>query len=82
MKNTTLICFGISLFLFSLNFSLVSACDESEMQTMMTGNVIGDGASNIISSNNLGILSLIKELLIIIVFILLVIFLIKQINKK
>lgn len=57
--------------------AVVSACDEAEMQTMMTGSIIG---SNL--SNNFGILLWIKEPLIIIVLVLLAIYLIKLIGRK
>jgi len=81
-RKINLVCFGVILLvLFSL-ISLVSACDEVEMQTTMTGNVIGDSMSNVIFSDSLGILSLIKELLVVIVLVLLIIFLIKQVNRK
>ena len=59
-------------------FGLVAGCDEAEMQTMMTGDVVGVNDGNL----NLGYLSLIKELLITLVLLLLVIYLIKLIGKK
>ncbi len=78
MKNTTLIIFGISLFvLFSLSSSLVSACDENEMQNIVTGSAIDN-----IDGINLGIILLVKELLIVVTLILLTIFLIKQIARN
>jgi len=84
MKKINLVLSGI-LFVMFVNlvsifgFGLVAACDEGEMQTMMTGNVIGGNLNNNI---NLGVLSLIKELLIVVVLLLLIIYLIKLIGKK
>ena len=77
-----LIMSGIVLFSLISLFSLVSACDEAEMQsaemqTMMTG--AATGISNIGILESLG---LIKELLIVITLIFLIIYLIKLIGKK
>ena len=73
---------GIVLFSLISMFSLVSACDEaemqsSEMQTMMTGAATGISNTGILES-----LGLIKELLIVITLIFLIIYLIKLIGKK
>jgi len=75
--------FSITLFiaLFSL-MNFVLACDESEMQSMMTGNVAGSSMDNVSFSGSLGLLGLIKEILIVIVLALLAIWLIRQISKN
>ncbi len=75
MKRISLILFGILIVLFSL--VSVSACDEAEMKSMMTGEVAGH-TDNLVFNSSLGILSLIRELLIIVVLVLLIIFLIKK----